>query len=344
MNLVWCTPIEPPARKTVALALADHCNDSGGSLRVSHATVALETGLSVDQARRYMRSFIAEGLLIVEANASGGAPGMVPQYRLDLGKFRAVADSVQPTRELNRLRKSRGLPELPTGGVDAPRSKQPTGNPEPREQPQTGGADAPPAVTAQAPTGGTHAPRTGGVDALPTGCTDAPPFELTGCMDAPRLEGRRGAWTPETGCMGAPLTQIQEPNTKERNTSLVRSSGSAKTKRQHAEHELFPAFWEHYPRKVAKPKAAEAFDRIGVTTEMLATMITAIAQQGLAERCAAGEGQYVPHPATWLNQRRWEDQPPRGAPAASRAPSAPSRHHGFEERDYGEAGDLTPLT
>lgn len=336
MNLVWCTPIQPPARKSVALALADHCNDSGGSLRVSHATVALETGLSVDQARRYMRSFIAEGLLIVEANAAGGAPGMVPQYRLDLVKLRALADAVEPSREVNRIRKSRGLPELLTGGMDAPPPKHRITGSMPPDPATTGGTDAPPLL-----------PETGGVDALPTGCADAPPFELTGGMDAPPQEGGRGAWTPETGCMDAPRTQIQEPNTKERNTSIARPSRSAKAKSQHAEPELFAAFYEQYPRKVARPKAAEAFNRIGVTAELLTTMLAAIERQGLRARCAAGEEQYVPHPATWLNQRRWEDQAPRHAPApppTSRSPPGPSRHSGFAERDYGELGDLSPLT
>lgn len=35
---------------------------------------------------------------------------------------------------------------------------------------------------------------------------------------------------------------------------------------------------------------------------------------------AQGRGQYIPNPATWLHQRRWEDepvQPPANSPSAS---------------------------
>ena len=37
MKRVWATDIQPAGRKLVALKLADHCNDSGGSLFVGMA-------------------------------------------------------------------------------------------------------------------------------------------------------------------------------------------------------------------------------------------------------------------------------------------------------------------
>lgn len=70
----------------------------------------------------------------------------------------------------------------------------------------------------------------------------------------------------------------------------------------------FDAFWEAYPRKVGKDAARKAFERRRADDVLLSEMLTAIRAQGLAERCRKGEAQYVPHPATWLNEGRWQDE------------------------------------
>lgn len=70
----------------------------------------------------------------------------------------------------------------------------------------------------------------------------------------------------------------------------------------------FSAFWSAYPRKVAKPEAIKAFRRLNPSEAVLRSMLAAIAEQGLAERVEKGEGRFVCHPATWINERRWEDE------------------------------------
>jgi hypothetical protein len=72
--------------------------------------------------------------------------------------------------------------------------------------------------------------------------------------------------------------------------------------------ELFDRFYSAYPRKVGKDAARKAFAKRKPTEALLAVMLAAIAKQSLAEKCARGEAQYVPHPATWLNEGRWEDE------------------------------------
>lgn len=66
----------------------------------------------------------------------------------------------------------------------------------------------------------------------------------------------------------------------------------------------FDAFWRAYPRKVAKRAARKAYDRALRETTHEAIM------RGLAEfnRHLPSETQYIPHPTTWLNQGRWEDE------------------------------------
>ena len=66
----------------------------------------------------------------------------------------------------------------------------------------------------------------------------------------------------------------------------------------------FDAFWDLYPRKVAKGHARLAFkkacDKVKPETIMDAVKKFAAAVEGK-------EKQYIPHPTTWLNGERWED-------------------------------------
>lgn len=76
----------------------------------------------------------------------------------------------------------------------------------------------------------------------------------------------------------------------------------------------FDRFWEAYPRKTAKPKAVQAFARIRPDEALLSTMLAALSAQAKSDQWVKDDGQFIPHPATWLSARRWEDQ----MPAASR--------------------------
>lgn len=72
---------------------------------------------------------------------------------------------------------------------------------------------------------------------------------------------------------------------------------------------LFDRFWQAYPRKVGKPKAMKAFANLRVTEETLSQMLAAITQQTKALGWEdKSKWKYIPHPTTWLNQRRWEDE------------------------------------
>lgn len=68
----------------------------------------------------------------------------------------------------------------------------------------------------------------------------------------------------------------------------------------------FETFWKVYPRKVGKRAALKAFQRAvsdGVTVERLVEAAAQFAQDPNRVEL------YTPHPATWLNQGRWDDDP-----------------------------------
>jgi hypothetical protein len=75
---------------------------------------------------------------------------------------------------------------------------------------------------------------------------------------------------------------------------------------------LFSLFYAAYPRKTNKVAAEKAFQKLKVTQEFLQdTILPAIEQQQQSKQWQESNGAYIPHPATWLNQQRWEDELPR---------------------------------
>lgn len=88
MSLVWDEFPRGGSDKLVMLAMADWCNDQGGSLHPSHAAVAKKCCMSRVQAQRIIRLLEGEGWLLVVGNQYGGAPGMTKQYRLNIEKLK----------------------------------------------------------------------------------------------------------------------------------------------------------------------------------------------------------------------------------------------------------------
>jgi uncharacterized protein YdaU (DUF1376 family) len=70
----------------------------------------------------------------------------------------------------------------------------------------------------------------------------------------------------------------------------------------------FDRFWSAYPRKVAKAAAAKAFARMRADEALIARMLAAVAAQSASDQWRRDGGQFVPHAATWIAQRRWEDE------------------------------------
>lgn len=71
---------------------------------------------------------------------------------------------------------------------------------------------------------------------------------------------------------------------------------------------LFDRFWSEYPRKEAKQAAKTEFEKLKPTEELLLTMIQSIEKQKQSTQWQESGGQYIPHPRTWLHNKRWEDE------------------------------------
>lgn len=91
---------------------------------------------------------------------------------------------------------------------------------------------------------------------------------------------------------------IKQKNNHKKNTERVNS--------QICESD-FNTFWDAYPKKVGKPAAKKAFSKQKPSPDLLNAMLNALSWQKSSNEWRKDDGQYIPNPATWLNQERWTD-------------------------------------
>lgn len=65
----------------------------------------------------------------------------------------------------------------------------------------------------------------------------------------------------------------------------------------------FEVFWLAYPKRIGKGAAEKAFTKAAQSTDPN-QIIEAVNRHDWPK-----DPTYIPHPATWLNQRRWQDEP-----------------------------------
>lgn len=128
-----------------------------------------------------------------------------------------------------------------------------------------------------------------------------------------------------------PITNNQEPEEHPQTPKGAEPVETVKLEldAQEPTDDLFNRFWDKYPRKTDKTKAKAKWAKLKVNPALFDQIM-----RGLAAHCASADwlkdsGQFIPHPTTWLNGRRWEDEL-----RPANVHQLRSRHHGFEDRDY----------
>ena len=67
----------------------------------------------------------------------------------------------------------------------------------------------------------------------------------------------------------------------------------------------FDCFWENYPRKVGKANAKKAWEK---HKPDLDAVLASLSTQKLSEGWKKNNGKFIPHPTTWINGERWNDE------------------------------------
>ena len=69
---------------------------------------------------------------------------------------------------------------------------------------------------------------------------------------------------------------------------------------------MFDEFWSLYPRKIAKATARKAWAKLSAEQQLMAAK--AIDTHCQYWKAKETELEFIPYPATWLNNERWEDE------------------------------------
>lgn len=80
--------------------------------------------------------------------------------------------------------------------------------------------------------------------------------------------------------------------------------------------EWFERFWALYPRHTAMAAAVKAWDKLKPDLELCRVMANAIRAQIKSPQWREGP-EHIPHPSTWLNGARWQDEMPDNASGGS---------------------------
>ena len=99
-----------------------------------------------------------------------------------------------------------------------------------------------------------------------------------------------------------------------------RAAIDEKTIREREMNSRFDEFWAAYPRKEGKIPAEKAFRKLAPTERVFQAMMAGLARDKASLQWRTNGGAYIPHPTTWLNQRRWirGDEP---QPSLAQSPS-----------------------
>ncbi len=121
------------------------------------------------------------------------------------------------------------------------------------------------------------------------------------------------ASNPEYSCLNNKVVYVSnngdndDSNLKNDNNNSQRKGKETKEKEKEIIKKQFEDFWSIYPKKVKKQKAKEWFEKNKPTEELFVIMLTALKEFVNSKEWKENNGQFIPHPTTWLNQKRWED-------------------------------------
>jgi len=125
----------------------------------------------------------------------------------------------------------------------------------------------------------------------------------------PRKEPKENPRVTQEEPTGNPAVTHGEPiaNPSLTHAKPIREEKSREEKNSRADA-LFDSFWSAYPKKKAKDDALKAFSKRKPDAELLSRMLSAIKAQSASEDWLKDGGKFIPYPATWLNDARWEDE------------------------------------
>lgn len=112
---------------------------------------------------------------------------------------------------------------------------------------------------------------------------------------------------PEETPSKPPLTPSESTQSKVKESKVNKSKGDKKGLCKPS-FVPFETWYSQYPKKKDRAKAEKKWEKMKVTPELLATMLSSLREQKVSEEWTKERGKYIPYATTYLNGRRWEDE------------------------------------
>lgn len=112
------------------------------------------------------------------------------------------------------------------------------------------------------------------------------------------------------GMQGASKPHRSQEQEQEQYSGTETGAGNTPPTPHGGELPGFDDFWIRYPRKEGKQAALRAWQKLSPSEQLAVQLIEAVEVQRTWPSWTKDGGQFIPHASTWLNGRRWEDQPP----------------------------------
>ncbi|WP_085678172.1 MULTISPECIES: Pyocin large subunit-like protein [unclassified Pseudomonas] len=120
-----------------------------------------------------------------------------------------------------------------------------------------------------------------------------------------KRESRKANSVRNSSAGDADKTRTREEKRREEKEQDQKTSSSGD------DSDLFTRFWKLYPRRVGKANAEKAWSKLKVDADLFERMASALAAWAISPDWMKDGGQFIPHPATWLNGKRWDDELPQ---------------------------------
>ena len=132
-------------------------------------------------------------------------------------------------------------------------------------------------------------------------------------IEKQRSNGKLGGRPKKTQAL--PIANPNETQTEPKKSLTVNRKPltiNQETKEQHLSDKSdaqsgFESFWTAYPKKVGRGAAEKAWKRAKVNGS-LSILLNALDKQKITQQWTTEGGKFIPHPTTWLNEKRWLDE------------------------------------
>ena len=88
----------------------------------------------------------------------------------------------------------------------------------------------------------------------------------------------------------------------------IKPAPQKKTRRRQSSLYRFDEWYSLYPRKTNRGQAEKAWEKLQPDDALIETMIRAVQLQVNQPDWLKDNGSFIPHPGTWLNNKRWLDE------------------------------------